>query len=121
MTEPLQTKTTPLFSPEIVASNRSEETWRIRARFPENLIYFQGHFAEFKLLPGVALLKITCDLLPDELSSKPVRTIRKLKFMRVIRPKDELELQLHIAEDHNYVDFHWRTIEASYACGRFEY
>ena len=63
---------------------------------PQDLLYLQGHFPGYPLLPGIAqLLAIALDrthsLWPD--LGQP-RRVTQLKFKRPIFPGDPLELQL---------------------------
>ena len=63
--------------------------------FPPDSIVFQGHFPSFAILPGVAQIywiqTFFKRCFPDTFA--PVR-IRRLKFQRMVRPAESLNLQL---------------------------
>lgn len=95
---------------------RSENSQFLRGKVPSDLIYFDGHFAEFPLVPGVIELQWVVDLLPDFLA-KPFQIVRvdNLKFQKFLRPDDEMELQLNWDQAKCRMQFQLKT--AGEMCG----
>lgn len=57
--------------------------------------FFQGHFPEFPILPGVMQLKLAHDHAARMLGREiKLRTVKKMKFVHVIRPGDRITLRL---------------------------
>lgn len=74
---------------------------------PENLYYFQGHFANKPILPGVAELFLA--VLPQIAALRPhwtaPREIVRLKFRKTIHALDQLELRLTLHDAKLAADF----------------
>ena len=114
-----------MLNPSIEESRILEESsqsdlqkFSFNVRFNDSLKYFEGHFPEFKLLPGVALLKITLDILPGDLKGANPKSIERLKYTGVILPNSELTLELTVFQGGRSVEFTWGSSEKSYASGR---
>lgn len=61
--------------------------------------FFQGHFPEVKVLPGVMQLKMVRDFIEESLGGQiNPKLIKRMKFMRVVRPGDKLELEIELAD-----------------------
>lgn len=56
--------------------------------------FFQGHFPEGKILPGVMQLKLAVDRCEELLGrSISLKAVKKMKFVSVIQPGDEVRLK----------------------------
>ena len=60
-------------------------------RFDGGERFFQGHFPGFPILPGVMQLDIAIRNSPVQ---TPVKAIKKMKFMNIIVPGEDVELDL---------------------------
>ncbi len=73
---------------------------RFRVTLPPDLLYFQGHFPDMPLLPGVAqLVALVLDRIHHvwpELGQP--RTLTRLKFRRGLYPGDTIEVALDRSE-----------------------
>ena len=78
--------------PHIVQKICLQDSWQYHLHIPEDLVFFHGHFDELALLPGVTQVKWVVELAREELGFSSSTTISKLKFMRPIRPGQELML-----------------------------
>lgn len=63
----------------------------MRLKFDGSEEFFRGHFPGFPILPGVMQLDYAIRNSPVQ---KPVRAIKKMKFMNIVAPGDEVELEL---------------------------
>ncbi len=86
---------------------------------PEDFLYFQGHFEGYPILPGVVqlhglVLRQSRRLWP-ELGAP--RKVLKLKFKRIIKPRDTICLRLQREAGKPRVDFEILHGEAACASG----
>ena len=81
---------------EFGAEERDGATVRVPVRVPDDLAYLEGHFPGDPIVPGVAqlvpLAEARARIAWPDLGG--VAGVRRLKFMRGLRPGDELVLVL---------------------------
>jgi 3-hydroxymyristoyl/3-hydroxydecanoyl-(acyl carrier protein) dehydratase len=66
-----------------------------QARIDADGVWFDGHFPEMQILPGVAQLTLVQDLLNRALKrSVTVRGVSRVRFKQMIRPDDTITLNL---------------------------
>lgn len=107
--------------PVITGSTYSDGQLKADTVFQPELDYFKGHFPDFVILPGVALLKITIELLSQYEQLGDVQEVSKLKFMHFVKPGDELELSAQINLDTKRIKFHWSNKIRAYASGQLQF
>jgi len=90
---------------------------------PPDLFYFEGHFPEMPILPGITL--VHCAVLREIARVCPdlsgLRRMTRLKFRRPIRPADQLELELTRAHQSSDIDFQIRRGTTICASGRLSF
>jgi uncharacterized membrane protein/3-hydroxymyristoyl/3-hydroxydecanoyl-(acyl carrier protein) dehydratase len=96
--------------------------WHGRAAVPENLIYFQGHFESFPVLPAVSILELLVasgvgNAWPD---LHRIQRLSRLKFRRAVLPGDVLDLHLSRVAPAT-VQFTIRRGEDVCSSGQLEY
>jgi 3-hydroxyacyl-[acyl-carrier-protein] dehydratase len=66
-----------------------------RARVPAASIWFDGHFPEAAVLPGVAQLAIVVEVL-NAVYDEPVRIteVSRVRFKQAVRPEEPIEVQI---------------------------
>jgi len=74
---------------------RTETTWSADFVFDADAPYFQGHFPDFPILPGVVQLA-TAHLFAERFAGRAgaLRQARKLKFSQVVRPGETIRFTL---------------------------
>jgi 3-hydroxymyristoyl/3-hydroxydecanoyl-(acyl carrier protein) dehydratase len=83
--------------PVVKSIERNEEAVVLVLWVPEDLDYFAGHFPEFAVLPGVAMLLWVRHFAKLHLAfSGGVRQMTQVKFKSMVRPGDELTLTLRL-------------------------
>jgi 3-hydroxyacyl-[acyl-carrier-protein] dehydratase len=78
-----------------------------RKTFGQDEFFFQGHYPDYPIVPGVILCEaamqagaiLLASQLPDTSQGVPVATrINDVKFRRMIRPGDEVSLEVELNE-----------------------
>ena len=81
--------------PTVLSRVEDGDTWRFELDIAEDLIWFQGHFPGFPVLPGVVQLRWAVELSQEVFAqvSGP-HEIMRLKFKSIIVPPVTVELML---------------------------
>jgi 3-hydroxyacyl-[acyl-carrier-protein] dehydratase len=67
---------------------------------PADSIWFDGHFPEMAILPGIAQLAIVVRLLDEALGKKvQVRGVSRVRFKQAIMPSESIEVQIRPKEN----------------------
>lgn len=84
---------------------------------PSSLIYFQGHFEEMPVLPGIAQLDFVIHYAQQYLFIEKswVESIKQMKFTSLIKP--EMVLKLEINLNHETLEFRYFSLENNYSSG----
>ena len=92
--------------PEICSSERTAHGVRLELKVPVDLTYFEGHFRDCPLLPGVVQISWAIELGRTHLSfAGTFRALSAVKFTRVIMPGSTVTLALDYASDKRQLDF----------------
>jgi 3-hydroxymyristoyl/3-hydroxydecanoyl-(acyl carrier protein) dehydratase len=91
----------------------------LRLRVPCNLAHFAGHFPGAPVLPGVLQVQWALQLAAPRLHIAPhCREMEALKFQRLLRPGDEVTLELHLDTPRGKLHFAYRMDGAHCSSGR---
>lgn len=110
--------------PEIDSLERSPEGLSLNFRISGQLEYFEGHFPEVPLLPGVIQVGWAVEFARLHLAPTTggmldrFRSLANLKFMRVIQPGASVRLRLRIDLDRREMDFEYSAGEHTCSSGR---
>jgi 3-hydroxymyristoyl/3-hydroxydecanoyl-(acyl carrier protein) dehydratase len=92
--------------PEICASERIARGLRLQLNIPAELGYFDGHFPDCPLLPGVVQIGWAIELGRQHLPfTGTFRALSAVKFTRVIQPPASVWLTLEYMRDKRQLDF----------------
>ncbi len=81
----------------------------IEIKINEDLIYFNGHFTDFPILPAVAQLFIAEQITSKELNIiHSFANMKRVKFKSPIKPNTTLILYLTYNSELAYLDFCYR-------------
>jgi 3-hydroxymyristoyl/3-hydroxydecanoyl-(acyl carrier protein) dehydratase len=95
-------------APEIRATERTACGVRLTLSIPADLQYFDGHFPEVPILPGVVQVMWAVECARQQLGlDARFRALSGVKFMRVIQPGATVALQLDYASDRSELDFEY--------------
>ena len=105
--------------PEVVAVERQGNDVQLKLKVPADLSWFDGHFAELRLLPGVVqttwVVQFARQYFP---LPGPFRYMSNMKFMRLILPDAQLELRLRYVADKQELAFEYFEDAKICASGR---
>lgn len=77
-----------------------EETVQAEFEVPADSKWFDGHFPEEPILPGIAQLSMIADLLGDAIGSPATITqVSRVRFKRVIQPAEPITVRISSKED----------------------
>ncbi|MGL4766490.1 MAG: AMP-binding protein [Formosimonas sp.] len=103
-----------------------QDTHPLQATFellmPVDLLYFQGHFAQEPILPGVAQIDWAQHFarlcFSEHISAQhAVLQIKQLKFQQIISPLMQVTLQLQYLAEKSSVQFSYSSADANHASG----
>lgn len=95
---------------------------KLKLRVPEELVYFPDHFAGYPILPGVVQIAWVEHFGRLFFAiTQPFLTMEVIKFVKVIRPGDELTLELKWAVASDKLHFNIRSEQGSHGSGRLIY
>jgi 3-hydroxymyristoyl/3-hydroxydecanoyl-(acyl carrier protein) dehydratase len=91
----------------------------LQLRVPGRLSWFRGHFPECPILPGVVQLGWAVSYGEEYFGFEPaIERVVGLKFLRVIRPGAELELELDWSDAERSLGFRFSERESTCSSGR---
>jgi len=109
-------------APEIEAVRRTGDSLDIDLSIPGDLLYFQGHFPGFPVLPGIAQLDWAVREARRRFDKSGfVLNIQNLKFRELIRPGEKITLSLRSFADGGWVSFEYRRDQSIYSSGRLTF
>lgn len=80
-------------------NSETQGEYSARVRIPADSPWFDGHFPEAPVLPGVAQLGLAHDLLCRTLGQRlPVTQVSRVRFKQMIRPDQTLVLTVKIGD-----------------------
>ena len=78
----------------------SENELTAGVEFPGKSPWFEGHFPQEPILPGIAQVAVVHDLLCQALGkTRPIREVGRVRFKRKINPRDRLAVTVSLADD----------------------
>ncbi|MCF6442202.1 thioester dehydrase [Pseudoalteromonas luteoviolacea] len=102
---------------QVVTENQQEVV--LQLSITANAMYFQGHFPNAPVLPGVVLLDWAVQFAQRYFPffSAPVMEVQALKFQKVVHPNSQVILNLN-KSGGNKVVFKYHSREGQYGTGR---
>jgi acyl-coenzyme A synthetase/AMP-(fatty) acid ligase/3-hydroxymyristoyl/3-hydroxydecanoyl-(acyl carrier protein) dehydratase len=121
-TEIRMTVSTPPAAPLLPQSSlqqQDETQVTLALHVPHDLLYFQGHFNDAPILPGVVQLDWALTLARRYFDLPPhCLGMQALKFQQVIRPGADIMLELQHDADKNALAFRLHSAAGQHASGR---
>lgn len=105
--------------PQVHNAERRRDGVRLTLAVPATLEYFEGHFPDCPLLPGVVQIGWAIGLAREHLSiDGGFRSLAGVKFTRVIQPGATVELLLEFATADQALSFEYQLEGLSCSGGR---
>ncbi|QGZ39044.1 acyl-coenzyme A synthetase/AMP-(fatty) acid ligase [Pseudoduganella flava] len=109
----------PVRQPHVQVLERDERRVLIEVTAPVNLLYFDGHFDQAPILPGVAQVEWAIRYGREHFALPPAfRTMQALKFQHVIQPGMPVQLELLHDPAKGQLTFAYRSSAGQHASGR---
>ena len=109
----------PVLLPEILGERVDADGVMLSLRIPEGLAYFQGHFDDVPVVPGVAQIQWAVHFARQRFSlSGPFSHMDAVKFKELLLPGQRLELVLRYLSQARKLEFCYRCETADYSSGR---
>lgn len=105
--------------PVVLAEQQHDGVWTLALLVPHELVYFAGHFPAAPVLPGVVQIAWALALAAPRLGTPARCTLMEaLKFQRLLRPGDRVELVLRYDTARQKLHFAYRDGDKAYSSGR---
>ncbi|MCG9754468.1 thioester dehydrase [Shewanella insulae] len=105
--------------PPILAKRCLEDGVEWQLRIDADLPYFEGHFPEQAVLPGVTQLDWAVQLGASEFGYAPkVQSLEVLKFQQLILPGSEVQLKISLNRAKHKLTFAYYQGEQRFGSGR---
>ncbi|QYJ82152.1 MULTISPECIES: ApeI family dehydratase [Shewanella] len=105
--------------PPIMAKRCLEDGVEWQLRIDADLPYFEGHFPEQAVLPGVTQLDWAVQLGASEFGYAPqVQSLEVLKFQQLILPGSEVQLKISLNRAKHKLTFAYYQGEQRFGSGR---
>jgi len=106
-------------NPEIVSESIDSNRAELEIRAPATLLYFQGHFPDEPVLPGVVQLHWAIQIARERLVLKPsFHGIEALKFHRIIEPEASITLVVEALDAGSKLKFSYTSQPGMHSQGR---
>ncbi len=101
----------------LLALNKiADDTLVAHVMVNESSPWFSGHFPDNPILPGIAQLNMTADVIAlSKQENLCIKRLSRVKFKRIVRPGERLEIRTQAAETPNLYTFRI-TSEAQDVC-----
>lgn len=94
--------------PPYEVSSREGDTARLKVSLPPDLIYFQGHFPDEAILPGISQVHMAVLIAEQVLDFAPASSeLNRVKFKDIVRPGEVLDLTLTADRERGRLTFRW--------------
>lgn len=105
--------------PVLRAESRAAEQVDLDLFIPPDLIYFDGHFSDAPILPGVAQLDWAVTFARRWFNiSEPFQSMAQIKFQQVIQPAMSVHLRLIHLPAKSAADFQYTSAAGAHSSGR---
>lgn len=106
--------------PQIMSLEKTDGQVELQLNITKELIYFQGHFDEVSILPGVAQLDMAIQLASEylEINKSQIGNISQIKFTHPIKPNTTLSL--NIKATANEFSFRYYNDKRTYSIGKLK-
>lgn len=101
------------FKFEEMTRNVTSETHTVCAKWivPHDLSYLQGHFPNQPIVPGVAILDASVQLITNAFGSCELSQVKSSKFLKPLLPGSTVTIECRRVQDHEWtIDWSFRSL-----------
>ena len=108
--------------PVLVSKIIHEFSGELRLKVPQDLAYFEGHFTDVSVVPGVVQLHWVVEYVVQFFKIIPkVHKGAQIKFMSLMKPNDTPTLSLKIDPEKSLIFYKYEDNDITYSSGRLSY
>ncbi len=108
--------------PDILMDHQLDGERHLRLKMPENLLYFDGHFDQASILPGVVQLQWAVHFGREFFGiDGEFCRLEAIKYQHVVEPLDEVSLYLSNKPDTSKLYFRFVDENRAFSSGRIVY
>jgi acyl-CoA synthetase (AMP-forming)/AMP-acid ligase II/3-hydroxymyristoyl/3-hydroxydecanoyl-(acyl carrier protein) dehydratase len=105
--------------PVVLAQETGRDSLSLRLSLPNELFYFEGHFDEAPILPGVVQVDWAMEFAAVHFAiPEGRRRIEALKFFKILQAGAEVTLDLQYSPEKARLTFQYSTFETKFSSGR---
>ena len=105
--------------PVLLGERQQDGAWTLDLHVPPGLVYFAGHFPQVPVLPGVVQVGWALAFGAQRFgTSTRCQVMDALKFQRLLRPGDRVDLTLRYDTARHTLHFAYRRGDTAYSSGR---
>ncbi|MDC8829463.1 ApeI family dehydratase [Alteromonas gilva] len=113
---------TPQEGPQIINVDNADDSVRISLHVTDQLSWFDGHFPDQKVLPGVVQVdwagKLARALFVHD---DAFQQLSNVKFKTMVMPDTSMQLELSYNTAKNSIKFHYFNDSDSFSMGSFKF
>jgi len=119
LSDSLQTDQPAVLLPEVLGVQPTEDGAILSLRIPDDLAYFEGHFDQIAIVPGVIQIQWAVHYARQYLGLAQVfGHMESVKFKELLLPGQCCELDLRYMKQASKLEFRFRSENAEYSSGR---
>jgi len=105
--------------PNLLGNRPDIDGITLNLRIPEDLAYFNGHFDEIAIVPGVVQIQWAVHYAREFLvSNQTFSHMESIKFKELLLPGQHLDLRLRYFKEVNKLEFCYSSPDCEYSSGR---
>lgn len=105
--------------PEVFADEKTSDTLILTLQIPADLSFFNGHFKQIPIVPGVVQIQWAAHFARQYLAlNKEFRHMEAIKFKELLLSGQPLQLHLRYNDQLGKLDFCYRSDAQEYSSGR---
>lgn len=105
--------------PQVVSQHVDGNEMRLQLLMPPDLFYFEGHFPERPILPGVVQIGWALHFGKQNLCADlPFKALEAIKFQSFVVPSQTVELQLSWSAQKHKLTFSYQSTKGAHSSGR---
>lgn len=115
----MQSDSTAVLFPEVQGARPMNDGIILALRIPEDLAYFDGHFDQIAIVPGVVQIQWAVHYARQYLSVElDFSHMEAVKFKELLLPGQVCELRLCLQKEAHRLEFLYRSETSEFSSGR---